>query len=340
MFLSTRFLINSILACSLGLLSLSQAFADSDKKDRVLDTEAKKSSAAASQAPVIASIGPSDRPAMIQLTSDVKGKKNRPLMLVLHGYNMDAQSMNGFVQASAAASALNAFLILPEGRKDLSGKRFWDATDACCNFFSAKPAISDEDYLVSLVKEAVEKYPVDRRNIYVVGFSNGGFMANRLACNHSELFSGVASLSGANYLNPAQCQPRQPISMLQIHGTYDPLISFNGGTLVPSEPSFPRYPSAMQTTAFWAEHNKCKQQTFTAAADELSQFNIDFLYQSVSDPAELANYLDIGNETDRIDYFDCKRDEKVALWIMNGLGHAPFYKPDLLLKVIDFLEKP
>ncbi len=339
MVLNTRFLISSILACSLGCLALTQVFADSEKKDRVSHPEAKKASAGTALAPVIASIGPIDRPAMIQLTSDLKGKKKRPLMLVLHGYNMDAQSMNGFVQATAAASALNAFVIIPEGRADLSGKRFWDATDACCNFFGANPAISDEDYLVSLVKEAIEKYPVDRRNITVIGFSNGGFMANRLACNHSELFSGVASLSGANYLNPEQCKPKKPISMLQIHGTYDPLISFNGGTLVPSEPSFPRYPSAMQTTAFWAEHNKCKQQTFTAGADELSQFNIDFLYQSVSNPAELANYSDIGNETDHIDYFDCKKDEKVGLWIMNGLGHAPFYKPDLLLKVMDFLDK-
>lgn len=286
----------------------------------------------------VTTIGPVGRPALIKLPASQRHQKKRPLLLVLHGYNMDAQVMDNFVQASAAATALNAYLVMPNGRVNPEGKRFWDATDACCNFYGVPATdMSDEDYLMALVKEAREKYSIDKNQIYVIGFSNGAFMANRLACNHSEVFSGLVSISGVNYADASKCEPKHALSVLQIHGTMDPVIAYNGGQLTPYTAAFP---SAGQSALFWAQHNRCEEQNFVAAADELSYFNIDLSYQIPSSEADLfQNYSSFGKETDTLTYSECRGDAKVGLWTMNGLGHAPYYKADTLIKAINFVTK-
>ncbi len=162
-------------------------------------------------------------------------------------------------------------------------------------------------------------------------------MANRLACDYSGVFSGLVSISGVNYADAAKCQPKRAISVLQIHGTNDPVIAYNGGQLTPFAAAFP---SAAQSALFWAKHNRCEEQNLALAADQLSYFNIDLSYQVPASEADLfQNYSSFGNETDKLSYSDCRRDVQVGLWTMNGLGHAPYYKPDTLLKAINFVSK-
>jgi len=282
------------------------------------------------QSTKIVSVGPSDRPAVLQLAGQEQPWRRRPLVVVLHGYGMDAASMDRFVSASATGAALKSHILIPEGRLNPEGKRFWDATDACCDFYS--PSLSDIDakYVMRLIHEVQRRYRVEHDEIYLVGFSNGAFLANRLACEYSEQFAGFASLSGANYLNPNDCRPRKPISMLQVHGTLDPVIAYNGGQLRAP------YPSAADTAEFWADHNRCRREKSVADAFELSQFNVDFAVAQPT-PEQLPQYLDIGPETDTLTYSACRGGEKVGLWTMKGLGHAPLYKPEFLGQVLKFL---
>lgn len=42
---------------------------------------------------------------------------------------------------------------------------------------------------------------VDRSRVYFVGHDNGGFMAYRLACDHSDKIAAIAVLSAATFYN-------------------------------------------------------------------------------------------------------------------------------------------
>ncbi len=287
-------------------------------------------STAAAMAQSTVSIGPDDRPAALSLA---EGVSNRPLLLVLHGYGMDAAGINALLSASQAAANLDYHLIIPQGRTDASGKNFWDATDACCDFFSPELGDTDETYLMGLVYEAIAKYKVKRNEIYIAGFSNGAFMANRLACEHSDVFAGIASFSGVTFADPQACQPKKPLSVLQVHGTDDPVIAYGGGFLRAP------FPSAEQSAEFWADKNDCKQQVSAENAIELSIFNAD-LSQGIPPQEQLPLYYDFGNETDVVDYTDCRGDHRVSLWTMKGLGHAPIYRTDILERALDVIRKP
>ena len=58
--------------------------------------------------------------------------------------------------------------------------------------------------------------------------SNGGFMTNRLACDRADVFAAIAPVSGTLGVGVA-CNPSRPVSVLDAHGTGDPMVPFNGG---------------------------------------------------------------------------------------------------------------
>jgi len=64
---------------------------------------------------------------------------------------------------------------------------------------------------------------IDPGQIYATGVSNGGKMSLRLACEASDLLTGVAAVIAAL---PAglECRPAKPVSIMLMNGTEDPLV--------------------------------------------------------------------------------------------------------------------
>ena len=68
---------------------------------------------------------------------------------------------------------------------------------------------------------------VDRARVFVTGVSNGGGMAARLACDLSERLAGVAAVAGGYRALPP-CKPERSLPVLEIHGTGDQVVPYNG----------------------------------------------------------------------------------------------------------------
>ena len=128
--------------------------------------------------------------------------------------------------------------------------RFWNATDACCNFFGSN--VDDSGYLRNLIDEIARQLNVNARRIHIMGHSNGGFMAYRMACDHADLLGSIISLAGASFEDPSRCGPSGPVHTLQIHGTADTVVLYNGGDFFGQI-----YPSAVGSAQRWATYDGC-----------------------------------------------------------------------------------
>ena len=172
------------------------------------------------------------------------------MIIGLHGYTAESPYAQNYFALGKVADEKGILTVYPSGSKDTNGYLFWNATPACCNFDSN--SVDDEAYLLSIIDSVSKDHTVDPARIYIIGHSNGGFMAHRMACNQSDRIAAIVSLAGATYSNPKSCNPTSPVSVLQIHGSNDEVISYTGGYLFSSA-----YPSARRTIDLWGKLNEC-----------------------------------------------------------------------------------
>ena len=221
--------------------------------------------AGAIDAPAVDAYVPSplldDRPYDLFVPPGYSAGTPTPLVIMLHGYSASADLQEAYFRLRPAAEAEGFLYARPDGTKDNLGNRFWNATDACCNLGHAD--VDDVAYLTAVLDDIEASYTVDRKRVFVVGHSNGGFMAHRLACDRADRIAAIVSFAGATWADPSLCTPSRPVSMLQIHGTADAVILYNGGRSVGADGP---YPAASTTAATWRRKNGC---TGTAAAGRI-----------------------------------------------------------------------
>ena len=92
--------------------------------------------------------------------------------------------------------------------------------------------MDDVKFLSALIDELKDKYKIDHTRVYATGMSNGGFMSGRLACELADKIAAVAIVGASLSEEEAgDCHPVQPVSVLIVQGTADPVVPFAGGPL-------------------------------------------------------------------------------------------------------------
>lgn len=229
--------------------------------------------------------------------------KPAPLVLVLHGYGASGLLQNLYFHLADIADEEGFFIAAPDGTTDGTQKKFWNATDVCCDF--AKTGVDDVGYLTGLVAEIRAAYAIDPKRIYVVGHSNGGAMAYRLACDASDQFAAIVSLAGPFFEDVKRCAPSGPVAVQHMHGTADETVPYDGGVLASVSPGAGvKEPSAPSIVSTWAALNHC-----TAPAVE-------------DPPIDLDGNI-VGAETKVTRYGSCAAGSDVVLWTMQGSPHIP-----------------
>ena len=197
-----------------------------------------------------------DRAADVVLPDDYSHRKEYPLVVMLHGYRVNAAINDALFGLSRRVDEYQFVLVMPEGNVDQSGAQFWNATDLCCD--NDETGVDDSAYLSALIDEATGLYPTSY--VALVGHSNGGFMSYRMACDHPEQLDRIAVLNASTWIDEANCPGEDPVSVLHMHGTAD--------DRVPYEATGP-YPGAHGSVARWSEKAGCDANAVTGLADHL-----------------------------------------------------------------------
>ena len=167
-----------------------------------------------------------DRPAAYHMPFDYDGATPVPMLIGLHGYGHNAGGFESYFDLGAATKASGVMLVVPQGTTNPGGSNFWNATDACCNFYNSP--VDDVAYLSELIAEAQLYFNIDPKRVYLTGHSNGGFMSYRMACERSELIAGIVNFAGATWNDPADCGDPGNVSILHVHGVFDTVIPYGG----------------------------------------------------------------------------------------------------------------
>ncbi len=76
-----------------------------------------------------------DRPFTLYVPSSYRTGTALPLLVLLHGYSSSGAGQESYLQIAPEAEKRGVLYAVPDGTADPAGDRFWNATDACCNFY-------------------------------------------------------------------------------------------------------------------------------------------------------------------------------------------------------------
>jgi polyhydroxybutyrate depolymerase len=246
---------------------------------------------------------------------NLSGSEVAPLLVLLHGLGASGKGAFDVLGLRALGEKERTFVVAPDGSVDARGRRFWNAHPACCDF--DRTGVDDVERLGKLIDDIASRHAVDRSRIYVVGFSNGGFMAQRLACRLGDRIAAFASIAGASPPAEEACTIGAPLGALAVHGDADDVVSYQGGTLF-QRTGTPSHASARDTFAFWAERLGCQGKPTPGPRHDFEP--------------KLE-----GEETLTESRARCKLGG-AALWTVEGGGHLIGTRPKFVEQVWRFLE--
>lgn len=157
----------------------------------------------------------------------IKLNKN-PLLLLLHGYGSNEADLFSF----STELPEEYYIISARAPYDLQyGSYAWYAInfDADENKFSdLNQARMSRDLIAKFIDELIENYPIDTKNINLLGFSQGAILSYAIALSYPEKIKNVIALSGyahedmmeANYEN----NDFSKLRIFHSHGILDQVI--------------------------------------------------------------------------------------------------------------------
>lgn len=222
------------------------------QEDSVTETTARLAEDAGGQVHYIEHAGRGDRTVLVTPQDFVDGET--PLIVSLHGFGGNSFYQSSYVPLHERVNTYGFALLLPNGIRDPAGNRFWNPTDHCCD--GGKSGADDITYLTELVAEASKIKNFG--HIYFFGYSNGGFMSHHMACKGLPGLRAIASLAGTSYVDYSSCEDAPPVSVLQIHGTDDSVIRYEGAETDPHSDGERAYSAgAEDMVARWSQIAGC-----------------------------------------------------------------------------------
>lgn len=256
-----------------------------------------------------------DRPVIVHVPAAQDPQTPAPLLLMLHGYTSSGAELADYWTVGDVAENRGLLYAYPDGTEDRAGDPFWNATDACCDFHGS--SVDDSAYLAAVIADIQAAANVDPRRIYLAGHSNGGFMSYRMACDHAEVVAAIMSLAGATFAGADDCRPAVPVAILQVHGTDDDVIRYEGGRIAGP------YPGAAEGVGLWAAYDGCDATLVTTP----QTLDLDVGLSGPDGPQETTVAASTG----------CAPGGHVELWSIEGGAHGPDLTTDFGEAVVEFL---
>jgi polyhydroxybutyrate depolymerase len=205
-------------------------------------------------------------------------KRHSPLVLAFHGAGGSGEGMADYSGLSSLADHDHFVVVYPTA----AGRRhFWTLN-------SSDPSKPDDPaFISSLLDVLPSRACVDTKRIYATGVSNGGGFTARIGCMLSSRLAAIAPVAGG-YRSLDPCRADRPVSVLEIHGT--------GDTVVPYDGKPPDYAGSVpRFLDGWAARDKC---------------------------ATVVAPVFVAPGTERLDWTSCAGGTEVLHFRLSGVGHT------------------
>jgi len=142
------------------------------------------------------------------------------VVLVFHGLNEDAGGIEQQAVMDPVSDVHGFLAVYPQGLDNS-----WNA-GGCCGT-SSMGMVDDLTFVRDLLAKLETEYCVDPKRVFAAGFSNGGMLSHRLACEMSDRIAAIGAVSGTLAIDG--CAPPRAVAVMAVHGTGDFVVGYADG---------------------------------------------------------------------------------------------------------------
>jgi polyhydroxybutyrate depolymerase len=177
-----------------------------------------------------------------------------PLIINMHGYGSNATQQAGYSNFYPIADTAGFIMVYPEGTFS-NGLQYWNA--------GFGGTVNDVLFISNLIDSLKLIYNIDLDRVYSCGMSNGGIMSYYLSIYLSNRIAAIASVTGSmlNSWFSGTPNPPRPFPVMQIHGTSDATVPYNG------DGTFTHVDSMVKK---WRVYNNCNSTPVTTSVPNIS----------------------------------------------------------------------
>lgn len=177
--------------------------------------------------------------------------KDYSLVVGIHGLGDNMTNFgNAFWEFQRIADSSDIILVFPQGLDNPIIGNGWNAGAGFLGIFPSERV--DDVAFINAVTDSMQKnFPIIKSQTYLFGFSNGGFMVQRIACEANERYAAIASIAGTIGVKIQTCKPERILPILHFHGTADINVGY-GVTLFGM--------NVENLLKVWIENNGCDKE--------------------------------------------------------------------------------
>lgn len=200
-----------------------------------------------------------------------------PLVVVMHGFTSTGLVIQSYSGFDTLADEYGFVVVYPQGTA--IPPTHWNANLTIS-------VVDDVGFIVSLVEYLQFEYDLSEEDVFATGFSNGGFMSYTLGCEASETFAAIAPVSGLmSGITWDTCDPVEPVNVLHIHGTGDPVVPPDGS--MTSFGGWGGAPAVEEMIQVWKDWNEVTEEEIIT----VSPVTTGYRYTSETNDNQVWLYL-------------------------------------------------
>ncbi|MFN0200825.1 MAG: T9SS type A sorting domain-containing protein [Bacteroidia bacterium] len=221
----------------------------------------------------------------LYVPANYQPSKPASVVVGLHGLGDNMNNFSG-IGMNYIADTANILVLVPQALADPLVGTAWNSGAGFGYYPNSN--VNDVGFLNAMLDATIANYAVNEQRIYICGFSMGGFMTERMACESNQRIAAIASVSGTIGSGIAPCTPGRAVPVAHFHGTSDGTISYSSNSFGVGADSL---------VNFWRINNQCnpvpQQNTFPdLVADGLT---IDHFLYSNGSPSSDVEFFKVNN---------------------------------------------
>ncbi|MEZ5002959.1 MAG: T9SS type A sorting domain-containing protein [Chitinophagales bacterium] len=231
---------------------------------------------------------------IVYLPINYSPQEKLPLVINMHALTGTGAGQFNYTQYHKLADTARCIVAYPYG---IGGR--WNIGP----FFGVSSEIDDVGFIGRLIDYMSIVYGIDARKVYATGYSAGGFMSHKLACELTNRITAIAPVAASMHPDTyAHCDPDRPVPTLIFNSVSDPITRYYG---------FEGVQPVEDVVALWSELNDC---------------------DVVPIEEEMPNIVqNDGSRANKITYQNCDESELVFFKFFNA-GHTwPGAQPTFIL---------